>query len=117
MSCDSTISSQQITPVGAIIAISHGICRRSQCTGGIGILVPGQDIPGVIVSPCIGLIQRRVILPDELILAIVGIAGGIRPITDCQDIAVAVIGISQAIIGRNLSGGSRIRAGINGSTT
>ena len=46
-----------------------------------------------------------VVLPDELVLGIVDIAGGIGAIADRKDITVSVVGVGIAIIAADLAGG------------
>ena len=108
----SVIAGEQIAPVGVAVGVGDSVNGRTQLAGGISVLRLTQDVTGVIVSPCPGLAQLLVVLPNELIGTVVLIGDGVLARADGSDIAVAVIGegiVCAAYIGRGYLG-----AGLSG---
>ena len=55
------------------IQSENSICRRSKCTGGIGIFLLADDIASIIVFPCPGFASLAVVFPDQLVRTVVGV--------------------------------------------
>jgi len=81
------------------------LCKFEEGTGGVGILCPGLDITGVVVSPGVGKVASLVILPNKLVLLVVDIAGGVSAVADGENIAVAVVGVGISSCSRGGDGG------------
>ena len=81
------VTTEGINTVVIAIGISDGICGCSQFTCSVGVLIPEQDIACVIVFPGVGKLICLVILPDQLILAVINIACGICAVADRENIA------------------------------
>ena len=73
--------------------------------GGIGIFPFLGDVARSIVSPDKGLAGLLIILADKLVLTVVPIPGGVRPVADGSDITVIVIGVGIAPSSQNPEGG------------
>ena len=96
---------QLISPFGIIQIFCLGsvVCRYIV----VRVNCPGQNITGIVIGPDRGGASLLVILPDQLIGRIVGIAGGISAVTDASDVAVLIVGV-----GIGLS----VAADLNGDT-
>ena len=88
-----TISRQQVSPLGITVGISFGAGDSAQCAGSVSILLLVQDIAAGIIGPCPGLPRRLIILPDELTAGIIGVPGGLSSRRDGLNIAAAAIGV------------------------
>jgi len=84
---------QQIAPLCIIIPISFGGCRCSRSAGGISVFIGSQNIARIIVCPCAGIVQRLIILPDQLVLAVIDIRGSLTALADSQNVAVVIVGV------------------------
>ena len=94
---------QQVSPCGIPVGVAlRGECRAKRARG-VGIGGFGRDIPCCVVGVYKALVQHRIVLADQLIQAIVGIAiQHAAAVRDAGDIPVCVVGV---IIGA----GSRCR--------
>ena len=66
------IACQQVAPVRITVGIGNRIQCRAQSACGVGILLPGEDVAGIVISPSPGLSGLLVILPGQLVGSIIG---------------------------------------------
>ena len=57
------------------IITSYSVRNDAQLAGGVGVLVPGQNIACIVVSPGVGKAPGLVIFPDQLIRTVVDVVG------------------------------------------
>ena len=78
---------QQVAPLGVgVVIVRFG--SFALCSGGVGVHRPGQDIARTVVGPEGNGIGFLIVLPDQLIGGIVGIAGCVGAVADAGDVAV-----------------------------
>ena len=73
---------QRVAPLGIAAGIADSIQRGAQGPGGVGVLRFPVEIPGKIIGESPALARDGVVLPDQLIVAVVGIG-------DCNMIPLA----------------------------
>ena len=76
---DAVIAGEQVAPGIGGVAIGHRILDSTQGASGVGILTAGEDVAGVVVGPGVGEVSCLVVLPDQLVLAMVCIRSGRCP--------------------------------------
>ena len=87
------IVGQQVAPIKVTVGIGLGGDWSTQCAGSEGVLGLAQDVSGTVIVPGPGFICLLVILPDQLILAVIHVRGGVCTVRDGRDIAITVIGV------------------------
>ena len=93
------IGSQQILPaLAVVVAIGNCADSGSYRAGGIGILLFREDISTRIIRVYPRLSCRLIILSRQLVQTIIGVAGGIRPVRDRQNISPYIISIAVGYI-------------------
>ena len=77
----SVIGCKKVSPAIVLIAVGSNILRLSQLAYGIWILTAAENIAPGIIFPGIGVAACLVILPDQLVQAVidVGALGGGQP--------------------------------------
>ena len=102
------IGGKQVTPFRIPIGIGDGLGGGSQASGGVGVLLPVQDIAGAVILPGAGGSGFLVILPYQLVGGIIDIGGGMGTVADRGDVAVIIVavGVGDLIArSRGLEGG------------
>ena len=74
---------QQVAPLCVAIDIIDCADSRPKCSGGVGIALFAEDVAGIIIGPYPSPARGLVILPDQLIGAIVGIGSRCAGIAGC----------------------------------
>ena len=74
---NTVVCRQQVTPVAVAVGVGDCIRRRAQRPGGVGVLRPGGDVACVVVSPDMGEAARLIVLPDQLVGAVVDVGCGV----------------------------------------
>ena len=64
---------EQVAPRGVVVAIGNGTHRRAEGSGRIGVLRLALDVAAVIVGIRPRLSRRLIVLPHELVEAVVGV--------------------------------------------
>ena len=91
---DPIVGCQQVAPFFVAVGVAYGVGRCSQFPGGVAVLCAAEDIARGVVAPHMGEAAALVILPDELVGPVVGIAGNACAVADGQDVAVIIVGIA-----------------------
>lgn len=110
------IGGKQIAPVGIAVAVGLGGKGAPKCSGSIGIFLFAEDIARIIIGPGPALSGPLVIIPGQLVLAVIGIGSGVGAVVDSLDIAIGIVGIGiggTVPRGRILQGGN-LSAGLAG---
>ena len=84
---------KQVTPRGVVVAIGNGTHRRAEGSGRIGVLRLALDVPAVIVGIRPRLPRRLIVLPHQLVEAVVGIGRRALAVGDRRDVPTRVVGV------------------------
>ena len=84
---------QQIAPTRVAVAVVDGAHRRAEGSGGVGVLRLALDVAAVIVGIRPRLSSRLIVLPHELVEAVVGIGRRALAVGDGRDVPARVVGI------------------------
>lgn len=88
------VGGEQIAPLAVTVGIGDGTLKTTQATCYIRKLHALYNIACIVIFPGVGEAACLVILPDQLIRAVVDIAGSICAIADCQNVAVVIVGVA-----------------------
>ena len=84
---------EQVAPRGVVVAIGNGTHRRAEGSGGVVILRFALDVPAVIVGIRPRLPRRLIVLPHQLVEAVVGIGRRALAVGDRRDVPARVVGV------------------------
>ena len=87
------VHGEQISPAARVVRIRERFDCLTEVAGSVGIFSFAGDVSALIVRPRPGLARGLVVLADELIRGVVGVACGVFAVADGEDVAVAVVGV------------------------
>ena len=90
---NTVVGHQQVAPVTVAVGVGDCIRRCAERPGGVGIFRPGGDVACVVVSPDMGEAAGLIVLPDQLVGAVVDVGRGVGAVADGQDVAVIIVGV------------------------
>ena len=91
------VSRQQILPRRVAVGVGLGGGGGAEGAGSVGVFLLGRNIAAVAVAVRPRLVCRLIILADQLIKGIIGIAGGVSTIGNRGNIPPVIVGVGDEV--------------------